>query len=65
MAIGHITLCINALIQQELTSLPNDAFVDDYWTHLSFCYSIAIPSTVYKDFKEALNIHLNPGQRLS
>jgi gag-polypeptide of LTR copia-type len=62
MAIGHLTLRVNPSIQQELDSLPAASFADDYWTHLSTCYGTATPSSVYKDFKETLNIHLNPGQ---
>ena len=65
MAIGHITLRVNSFIQQELTSLAASSFVDNYWTHLSSCYGTAMPSSVYKDFKETLNIRLNPGQHPS
>ena len=62
MAIGHITLRVNPSIQQELDSLPADSFADNYWTHLSSRYGTAMPSSIYKDFKETLNIRLNPGQ---
>jgi hypothetical protein len=62
MAIGHLTLRVNPSIQQELDSLPAASFADNYWTHLSTRYGTAMPSSVYKDFKETLNIRLNPGQ---
>jgi hypothetical protein len=62
MAIGHLTLRVNPSIQQELDSLPTASFADDYWTHLSTHYSTTMPSSIYKDFKETLNICLNPGQ---
>jgi hypothetical protein len=62
MAIGHLTLRVNPSIQQELDFLPTASFADDYWTHLSTCYGTVTPSGIYKDFKETLNIHLNPGQ---
>jgi hypothetical protein len=62
MAIGHLTLRVNPSIQQELDSLPATSFANDYWTHLSTCYGTAMPSSIYKDFKETLNIHLNPSQ---
>jgi hypothetical protein len=62
MAIGHLTLRVNPSIQQELDSLPATSFTDDYWTHLSTCYGTVMPSSIYKDFKETLNIRLNPGQ---
>jgi gag-polypeptide of LTR copia-type len=62
MAIGHLTLRVNPSIQQELDSLPTASFADDYWTHLSTHYGTAMPSSIYKDFKETLNIRLNPGQ---
>jgi hypothetical protein len=62
MAIGHLTLRVNPSIQQELDSLPATSFADDYWTHLSTCYGTAMPSSIYKDIKETLNIRLNPGQ---
>ena len=65
MAIGHITLRVNSSIQQELASLAASSFVDDYWTHLSSCYGTVTPSSIYKDFKETLNICLNPGQHPS
>ena len=65
MAIGHITLWVSPSIQQELDSLAVNSFVDDYWTHLSSCYGTATPSSIYKDFKETLNIRLNPGQHPS
>jgi hypothetical protein len=62
MAIGHLTLRVNPFIQQELDSLPATSFADDYWTHLSTRYGTTMPSSVYKDFKETLNIRLNPSQ---
>jgi hypothetical protein len=62
MAIGHLTLRVNPSIQQELDSLPAASFANDYWTHLSTRYGTAMPSSIYKDFKETLNICLNPGQ---
>jgi hypothetical protein len=62
MAIGHLTLRVNPSIQQELDSLPATSFTNDYWTHLSTCYGTTMPSSVYKDFKETLNICLNPSQ---
>jgi len=62
MAIGHLTLRVNPFIQQELDSLPAASFANDYWTHLSTRYGTAMPSSIYKDFKETLNICLNPGQ---
>jgi hypothetical protein len=62
MAIGHLMLRVNPSIQQELDSLPTASFANNYWTHLSTCYGTATPSSVYKDFKETLNIRLNPGQ---
>jgi hypothetical protein len=65
MAIGHLTLRVNPSIWQELNSLPAASFADDYWTHLSTCYGTAMPSSLYKDFKETLNIRLNPGQHPS
>ena len=65
MAIGQITLRVNSSIQHELASLAASSFVDDYWTHLSSHYGTATPSNVYKDFKETLNILLNPGQHPS
>ena len=65
MAIGHITLQVSPSIQQELDSLAADSDVDDYWTHLSSRYGTATPSSIYKDFKETLNIRLNPGQHPS
>ena len=65
MAIGHIMLCISPSIQQELDSIPATSFADDYWTHLSSHYSTMKPSSIYKDFKEILNIRLNTGQHPS
>jgi hypothetical protein len=62
MAIGHLPLRVNPSIQQELDSLPTASFTNNYWTHLFTCYGTVMPSSVYKDFKETLNIHLNPGQ---
>jgi hypothetical protein len=62
MAIGHLTLRVNPSIQQELDSLPDASFTDNYWTHLSTHYGTAMPSSIYKDFKETLNICLNPGE---
>jgi len=62
MAIGHLTLRVNPSIQQELDSLPTAFFADNYWTHLSTHYGTATPSSIYKDFKETLNIRLNPSQ---
>jgi gag-polypeptide of LTR copia-type len=62
MAIGHLTLRVNPSIQQELDFLPAASFANDYWTHLSTRYGTAMPSSVYKDFKETLNICLNPSQ---
>jgi hypothetical protein len=62
MAIGHLTLRVNPSIQQELDSLFTFSFANDYWTHLSTHYGTAMPSSIYKDFKETLNIRLNPGQ---
>jgi hypothetical protein len=62
MAIGHLTLRVNPFIQQELDPLPTASFANDYWTHLSTHYGTATPLSVYKDFKETLNICLNPGQ---
>jgi gag-polypeptide of LTR copia-type len=62
MAIGHLTLRVNPSIQQELNSLPATSFANDYWTHLSTHYGNATPSSIYKDFKETLNIRLNPSQ---
>jgi hypothetical protein len=62
MAIGHLTLRVNPSIQQELDSLLTFSFANDYWTHLSTHYGTAMPLSIYKDFKESLNIHLNPGQ---
>jgi gag-polypeptide of LTR copia-type len=62
MAIGHLTLRVNPFIQQELDSLPAASFANNYWTHLSTRYGTMMPSSVYKDFKETLNIYLNPGQ---
>jgi hypothetical protein len=62
MAIGHLTLRVNPSIQQELDSLPATSFTDNYWTHLSTRYGTATPSSIYKDFKETLNIRLNPSQ---
>jgi hypothetical protein len=59
MAIGHLTLRVNPSIQQELDSLLTFSFANDYWTHLSTCYGTAMPSSIYKDFKESLNICLN------
>jgi gag-polypeptide of LTR copia-type len=62
MAIGHLTLRVNPSIQQELDSLPATSFSNDYWTHLSTRYGTVTPSSIYKDFKETLNIRLNPSQ---
>jgi gag-polypeptide of LTR copia-type len=62
IAIGHLTLRVNPSIQQELDSLPTTSFTNNYWTHLSTLYGTVMPSSVYMDFKETLNIHLNPGQ---
>jgi hypothetical protein len=62
MAIGHLTLRVNPSIQQELDSLPAASFANNYWTYLSTCYGTVMPSSIYKDFKETLNIRLNPGQ---
>jgi hypothetical protein len=42
--------------------LPTTSFANDYWTHLSTCYGTVTPSSIYKDFKETLNIRLNPSQ---
>ena len=65
MAIGHITLRVNSSIQQELASLADSSFANDYWTHLSSRYGTVTPSSIYKDFKETLNVCLNPGQHHS
>jgi hypothetical protein len=61
MATGTIILWVSPSIQQELTSL-SDPDTDDIWEHLEDHYGSATPTSVYKDFKEALNVHLNPGQ---
>src|ERR1700752_4239889 len=61
MAKGTIVLQVSPSIQQELTSL-SDPDTDDIWDHLESRYGSATPTSIYKDFKEALNVRLNPGQ---
>ena len=62
MAIGHMTLRLSASIQEEVSSL-NTAF--SIWDHLEDCYGKATPTTIYKDFKEALSVHLHTDQNPS
>jgi hypothetical protein len=58
-ALGSIMLCITPSIQQDLATF-NDA--KDVWNHLETTYGTATPISIYKDFKEALNMHINPSQ---
>ena len=62
MAIGHMTLRLSASIQEEVSSL-NTAF--SIWDRLEDHYGKATPTTVYKDFKEALSVHLHADQNPS
>ena len=62
MAIGHMTLCLSASIQEEVSSL-NTAF--SIWDCLENHYAKATPTTIYKDFKEALSVHLHANQNPS
>ena len=59
MAIGHMTLHLSASIQEEV-SLLNTTF--SIWDCLEDCYGKATPTTVYKDFKEALSVCLHTDQ---
>ena len=59
MAMGHMILRVNASIQQEVANLN---FADTVWNRLLALYGVATPTTVYKDFKAALSIRINPSQ---
>ena len=56
---GSILLRITPSIQQDLQSELDS---EDIWNHLQMAYSTATPTSIYKDFKEALNVHINPSQ---
>jgi hypothetical protein len=53
MAIGHITLCISPSIQEQIAKMNKSSTV---WEHLESKYRKSTPTTVYKDFKEALSM---------
>jgi hypothetical protein len=53
MAIGHITLCISPSIQEQIARLNDSSTV---WDHLETKYGKSTPTTIYKDFKEALSV---------
>ena len=46
-------------IQQDLSHFNTSQVM---WNHLRNTYGVAMPTSVYKDFKEALNLHINPSQ---
>jgi hypothetical protein len=58
-ALGSIMLCVTPLIQQDLATIDT---AEDVWDHLETAYGMAMPTSIYKDFKEALNMHINPSQ---
>jgi hypothetical protein len=55
MAIGHITLRVSPPIQEQIARL-ND--LSTVWDHLETKYGKSTPTTVYKDFKDALSVRL-------
>ena len=61
-AISHITLCLSASIQEEVSALNTSAGI---WDCLEEWYGKATPTTIYKDFKEALSICLDADQNPS
>jgi hypothetical protein len=53
MAIGHITLHISPSIQEDVAKITCSSEV---WEYLENKYGLSMPTTVYKDFKEALSV---------
>jgi hypothetical protein len=62
MAIGHMTLRLSTSIQEEVSALNTSAGI---WERLEERYGKATPTTVYKDFKEALSVRLHANQNPS
>ena len=58
-AMGAILLRVTPSIQQDLQSEIDS---EDIWNHLQTAYGTATPTSIYKDFKEALNMRINPSQ---
>src|SRR6266404_9990119 len=57
MAMGNLVLRLNPSIQESLRAFTAaEAVWDDLWD----CYGAATIPQVYKDFKEAINIRINP-----
>ncbi len=57
MAMGNLILCLNPSIQESLGTFTAAEVV---WDDLHDRYGAATIPQVYKDFKEAINIHINP-----
>ena len=58
-AMGSLLLRVTPSIQQDLQSETDS---EDIWNHLRIAYGQATPTSIYKDFKEALNVRINPSQ---
>ncbi len=57
MAMGNLILCLNPSIQESLGAFTAAEAV---WDDLRDRYGAATIPQVYKDFKEVINIHINP-----
>ena len=58
-AMGSLILHVAPSIQQDVSHFAQS---HEIWEHLDNTYGTATPTSVYKDFKEALNIRINANQ---
>ena len=59
MTVGNIMLCLSPALQQGLCCHDNAA---DLWDALKNVFGKQTLPSVYKDFKEAISVQLNPNQ---
>ena len=59
MALGNIILRVSPLIQQDLGSQD---YACKAWEHLTEVYGKSTATSIFRDFKSALNLHINPTQ---
>lgn len=55
-ALANLVLRINPTIREEVASLTK---ANDIWTHLKTHFDVIQPTTVFKDFKEAISIRID------
>jgi len=57
VAIGNMVLCVKESIQQDVIDLDT---AEEVWIRLKDSYGTPTSTSIYKDFKEALSLRINP-----